>query len=439
VAVSTTRDAANAVTSRIANAALRLMVAAREGKPLPEPVVTAATSSALARQAAGEYGTGDSAFQIVRRDSTLSLRRYRGEHWARLRLLAADTLIADDALEYGTRARVLGDGRVELNGATYVRRAPEPLPAEPNAELRGLIGEYGWDHDILYILEKRGRLTALIEWFFEYPLTRVDANTYAFPDGGLYAGERLRFTRDSSGRATKVTAGSVDFERRAIKGEDGSIFRITPVKPIAELRASALAATPPEEKGTFVESDLVELTRLDPTIRLDIRYASDRNFLSTPVYTQARAFLQRPAAEALVRAHHALAAKGYGLLIHDGYRPWYVTKMFWDGTPPAGHVFVADPSQGSRHNRGGAVDLTMYDRRTGKPVVTTGGYDEMSDRSYPDYPGGTSRQRALRELLRDAMEAEGFTVFDAEWWHFDWKDWRQYRIENTRFEDLFRK
>jgi D-alanyl-D-alanine dipeptidase len=208
------------------------------------------------------------------------------------------------------------------------------------------------------------------------------------------------------------------------------------VKPVEELRAAALAAAPPAEEGDFAPNDLVELTALDPTIKLDVRYATTRNFLSTPVYTQARSFLQRPAAEALARAHRALKAQGYGLLIHDGYRPWYVTKMFWDGTPESGHVFVADPSQGSRHNRGGAVDLTMYELATGKPVVMTGGYDEMSDRSYPDYPGGTSRQRWLRETLRRAMEAQGFTVFEAEWWHFDWKDWRRYRIANERFEDL---
>ena len=176
--------------------------------------------------------------------------------------------------------------------------------------------------------------------------------------------------------------------------------------------------------------------RLDPTIKLDIRYATDRNFLSVPVYTQARAFLQRPAAQALVRVHRKLRAQGYGLLVHDGYRPWYVTRMFWDGTPADKHQFVADPASGSRHNRGGAVDLTMYDRRTGKPMVTTGGYDEMSDRSYPEYAGGTSRQRALREILRAAMESEGFRVYDAEWWHFDYKDWKHYRIGNQRFEEL---
>ena len=148
------------------------------------------------------------------------------------------------------------------------------------------------------------------------------------------------------------------------------------------------------------------------------------------------AFLQRPAAEALVRAHQKLKSKGYGLLIHDAYRPWYVTKVFWDATPENKKLFVADPSKGSRHNRGAAVDLTLYDLITGKPVEMVGTYDETTDRSYPDYPGGTSLQRWHRDLLRTAMEAEGYTVYEAEWWHFDYKDWQQYPIGNFQFERL---
>ncbi len=82
------------------------------------------------------------------------------------------------------------------------------------------------------------------------------------------------------------------------------------------------------------------------------------------------------------------------------------------------------------------MDLTLYDRSTGQPVRTVGGYDEFSPRSYPEYPGGTARQRWYRELLRDAMEAEGFTVYEAEWWHFDYDDWREYPILNARFDEI---
>jgi serine beta-lactamase-like protein LACTB len=113
--------------------------------------------------------------------------------------------------------------------------------------------------------------------------------------------------------------------------------------------------------------------------------------------------------------------------------------MFWDATPEHFHIFVADPSKGSRHNRGCAVDLTLYDRKTGKPIEMTGGYDEMSDRSYPEYPGGTSSQRWHRDLLRHSMEAEGFNVYEAEWWHFDYRDWRQYPILNLAFAEIGKK
>lgn len=211
---------------------------------------------------------------------------------------------------------------------------------------------------------------------------------------------------------------------------------IKPVKPIDDLRAFALAASPPKETGTFRKADLVELAPLDASIHLDIRYATANDFLGTPVYSQARAFLQRPAAEALLRVQQKLKPLGYGLLIHDAYRPWYVTKLFWDATPPEGKIFVADPAQGSRHNRGCAVDLTLYDLATGKPIEMPGTYDEMSPRSFPDYPGGTSLQRWHRDLLGRAMESEGFTVYEAEWWHFDYKDWKEYPILNVPFEKL---
>ena len=213
-------------------------------------------------------------------------------------------------------------------------------------------------------------------------------------------------------------------------------FKIRPLHPVVELRKEAMAAKPPVEKGEFRKPDLVELITLDKTIKLDIRYANSNNFMGTPFYAQARAFLQRPAAEAVARANKQLKALGYGLIIHDGYRPWYVTKMFWDATPADKHEFVADPSEGSRHNRGCAVDLSLYDLKTGKEVQMPSGYDEMTPRSYPDYKGGTPDETQRRDLLRKEMEAQGFTVYKSEWWHFDYKDWKQYPIMNVPFEKL---
>ena len=205
------------------------------------------------------------------------------------------------------------------------------------------------------------------------------------------------------------------------------------VAPVA-LRAQE----PPKETGSFRTPDLVELIKLDRTIKLDIRYATSNNFLGRPVYKEARAFLQRPAAEALVRANKTLRKKGYGLIIHDGYRPWSVTKIFWDATPSDKKQFVADPAQGSRHNRGCAVDLSLFDLKTGKEVVMPSGYDEMTERSHINYTGGSEEQRRPRDMLRAAMEAEGFAVYEPEWWHYDYKDWKEYPILNISFSEIGR-
>jgi D-alanyl-D-alanine dipeptidase len=227
------------------------------------------------------------------------------------------------------------------------------------------------------------------------------------------------------------------YKRRQVGPEEGATqLRVKPLRPVSELLKEALAAEPPKEGGEFRAPDLVELTKLDPTIKLEIRYATTNNFLGTPFYSEARAFMQRPAAEAVVRANRKLRAQGYGLLIHDAYRPWYVTRVFWDATPDEKKIFVADPSKGSRHNRGCAVDLTLYNVRTGKPVEMVSTYDETTDRASPDYPGGTSLQRWHRNLLRTAMESEGFTVYEAEWWHFDYKDWQEYPIGNLPFDKI---
>jgi zinc D-Ala-D-Ala dipeptidase len=196
-------------------------------------------------------------------------------------------------------------------------------------------------------------------------------------------------------------------------------------------------ATPPEtSRQPAVPGALLELTELDPSIRLDIRYATANNFTGRILYEQARAFLVTAAAQAIVRASVAAKADGYGLLIHDAYRPWSVTKKLWDATPPAKRGFVADPKQGSRHNRGCAVDLTLYDRKTGKALEMPSGYDEFSPRAYRSYDGGSLVAVQNRARLERYMEAEDFIGISNEWWHFDYKDWANYPILDVAFSEL---
>ena len=230
---------------------------------------------------------------------------------------------------------------------------------------------------------------------------------------------------------------------RVLAGAAFAILLASPRGAAAETSAAApqkvTAATPdrpPSEPGPFRSPDLVELTTLDPTLRLDIRYARKDNFTGAAVYSEARAFLQAPAAEALLRAHRSLRPKGYGLLVFDGYRPWSVTRRFWELTPADKKVFVADPAQGSKHNRGCAVDLTLYDLATGREVAMPSPYDDMTAKAYATYDGGTPEARSRREILREAMEREGFFVHPHEWWHFDYKDWREYPILDVPFSAI---
>lgn len=186
---------------------------------------------------------------------------------------------------------------------------------------------------------------------------------------------------------------------------------------------------PPIDPRAKRAPDLVDVASLDPTIELDVRYATANNFVGRPVYPAGtRVWLQRPAAEAVVRAHRRLANHGYGLVLLDGYRPWSVTRLFWEITPPAQRAYVADPAEGSRHNRGCAVDVTLYDLTTGRLVRMPSDYDDFSGRAHPDYEGGTPEERARRELLRLAMENEGFSVYPQEWWHYDCDGWEEWPV-----------
>jgi len=436
VAVSLTMDAAIAPAERIADTALRMMLAARAGAPIPEPAATAPVPPGRIAALAGHWRGSRTDLELWER---------RGELWWRnltpgsagfpapLRQLG-DTLVADGLWVYGPRLVSAADAL--LTARDTLRRVPAAKPEPLRSAWRGLVGEYGWSHDVLYVLERDGQLWALIEWIALYPLVEHGTDDFAFPDYGLYAGEEVRFHRGTAGTVTGVSVAGVLFTRRASGPEDGSVFRITPLRPVDALRREALAATPPPQSDTLRGPDLVDVATLDSTMRFDIRYATTNNFMGARMYEEPRAFLQRPAAAALERAARDLAALGYGLLIHDAYRPWYVTKMFWDATPPALRSFVANPARGSKHNRGCAVDLELYDLATGRVVEEPSGYDEFSPRADPWYPGGTALARWQRDLLRRVMEAEGFTVDPGEWWHFDYRDWASYPVMNVRFESV---
>lgn len=433
--VIASKDFANTVADKIGMKALVAMLSVKNGIPFPDLPKSEPLPLEQAKALEGTYANGERGFDLIRDGAQITLLRHNGGYPQTIRK-GPTNLVADGVTAFGAQYEWdAGRNALRSEGTEYLRQ-PSPKPAETPSRWRPLIGEYGWDHDTLYIFERRGKLWALIEWVEFDPLEEISENVFAFPNRGLYHGEKLVFVRDASGKVAEVTAANVHFKRRSVGPENGTQLQLKPTRPIAELRQEALQGRPPEEKGEFRKSDLVELVTVEPSLKLDIRYARNDNFLGTPFYTSARAFLQKPAAEAVSRVAKKLAAQGYGLMIFDGYRPWFVTKIFWEATPLEHRFLVANPADGSRHNRGCAVDLSLYDLKTGRPIEMVGTYDEASDRTYPEYPGGTSLQRWHRELLRGAMESEGFTVYPEEWWHFDYNEWRKYPLQNIPFEDL---
>ena len=324
--------------------------------------------------------------------------------------------------------------RAEARQLSIKGASQERPPDIPHA-WKGLIGEYTLGSDTVCVLEEDGALQFKDSRGL-YRLRAEGDDRFTISPSWQSGDTVCVFRRNAAGLAVSLAARTSTFKRIFFGGESGASFRITPLKSVDLLRREALQASPPKEEGDFLKPDLVELKLLDSTIHLDIRYATTNNFLGEQFYSQARAFLQRPAAEGLVRVHRSLRELGYGVLIHDAYRPWYVTKMFWDATPQEHKDFVADPAKGSRHNRGCAVDLSLYELKTGAAIEMASGYDEFSHRAYPSYPGGTSLQRWHRQLLRRVMEEQGFRVFEVEWWHFDYRDWRNYPIGTLTFEEI---
>jgi len=420
--------------ARLARYALQAWAATESQKPVPAYNQPAAVTGQEAKRLSGWYSDGARSVATRIYSGQLALD---GPESAGMIRKAGDRYMIEDAQSFNDKLAFAPDGSwLELDGVHYVRSV-QPEPPAPDPDLAALIGEYGWPHNILRIYERDGRPYARMEWVDYRPLHKLGRDDYGFPkDRGLYPLEALHVERGSEGQPVALLLNGIRWPRRDFGAEVEAVVRKTVSTGIDTLRQTAMAATPPAQAPTPRQADLVELNALDPSIKLDIRYASANNFMGVPLYQSAAAFMQRPAAAAVAEISQDLHSKGFGLLIHDAYRPWFVTKMFWDATPPSHHQFVADPSQGSRHNRGAAVDLTMYSLKTGGAVVSTGRFDELSNRSYSNYVGGSDHQRWTRDVLRAAMERQAFTVYSEEWWHFDFGSWSEYPIGDQSFEQL---
>ncbi len=176
--------------------------------------------------------------------------------------------------------------------------------------------------------------------------------------------------------------------------------------------------------------NLVDLSVANPDIILDIRYATDNNFLGVPVYPTAACYLQREVAESLNLVQTELSLMQLGLKVFDGYRPLSVQQIMWDIIQD--ERYIANPAKNKgRHTRGTAVDLTLVDSKGCELEMPTD-FDDFTEKAHSDYPNISKTAAFNRSLLRDIMEKHGFQVALYEWWHFDFKGWQ----DDTRFPPL---
>lgn len=227
-------------------------------------------------------------------------------------------------------------------------------------------------------------------------------------------------------------AQKIALSRRAmLRGIGGAA--LTGLAASCTTRAAAPLALPVDPAASL-PPDLVDLARFDPRLRFDIRYATPANFMRRVLYPVARAVAQRTVAEALCRVQTRAEAAGYGLLIFDAYRPWRITRMMWDETPPEKREFVANPASGSRHNRGCSIDLSLH--RNGVEVTMPSPYDDFTPAAYRSNTDAPPAALAASRMLEGWMVAEGFVPLANEWWHFDWAEWRAYPIMDVPLEDV---
>jgi len=189
--------------------------------------------------------------------------------------------------------------------------------------------------------------------------------------------------------------------------------------PLLLALASCAAPALVIETEPPIEDPLVEVAAQDGRIRVLAVYATPDNFVGETLYPEPRIFLRRSAMERLSRVQSALESRGMGLLVFDGYRPWSVTRRMWEviGDPD----YVADPSKGSRHNRGMAVDVTLVDGRGNRLPMPTD-FDAFVPEARADAEV-LEPMRTNRRVLIEAMAAQGFGVLSSEWWHFDCEGW----------------
>ena len=311
------------------------------------------------------------------------------------------------------------------------------VPPDAPKDVKHILGFYYGNGENILIRENGGRLELLYRFAQAdktfgganvYPLAKEHFDSYTLNEAGPMTSSEssVRFERDPDGYGISCRVGGHVYSRYFLgntTGERAKEFRFPArsAEEWAKLRAEAAAAVLPPALAAGEQAELVDASTI-AGVKIDSRYGSADNCFGAPLYTNEKLYLGKEAAAALGKVQQHVAAYGFGLVLWDAYRPWSVSKLAHLALPDNSKGLLEDPdTKGSAHNTGNAVDVSLYDLETGEQVEMISGFDEPSLRQFASFPGGTSRQRYLRALLRESMELYGFRGIEMEWWHFDYK------------------
>jgi len=305
----------------------------------------------------------------------------------------------------------------------------KPVPKD----IRFLLGMYYGNGSVFLVRENRGALEIVYPAAPEnkdfgasniFHLVKEHFDSYTLYENGpvLSAEAPVHFERDTDGNGVVCKIGGKRFNRNFYPGEGTKILRLEKNADYVTLKSKAPLAVMPAKLQQGQAARLVPLKQAVPGVKFALYYAGQNNIFGVPLYDETEAFLDEEAALALKRVSDRLAGQGFGLLVWEGYRPWYVSKLASDLLPRDKKPMLPLPDKGEDRNTGRTVDVGLYETGTGEAVSMISDFDEVSVRQYPAYPGGTEQQRRLREMLVNAMTAEGFVQGKEEWWHFTYGD-----------------
>lgn len=207
---------------------------------------------------------------------------------------------------------------------------------------------------------------------------------------------------------------------------DTNRYGLVVIKDINKFRNSIFADT---------NKRMINVLNCLPPTFLDLRYSTANNFLGKKLYPKIQTtYLRRAAVDALAKVVNDLNNEGLTIKIYDAYRPYSVTEEMWEAVKD--DRYAADPSKGSGHNRGIAVDLTLVNLNTGKELSMGTGFDNFSDTAHTDFPNLPVEILQHRKKLQTIMEKYGFTSLDTEWWHFSLPVPQHYELLDLPFDIL---